>query len=345
MTRSRFVHSLGDSLSSHSPVGGPAAWRGEDIGSDEDWVVRPTVDELGDVVDAARRIAASVRAGERSLVDIGRADIGVAAVVELVERVRRSLDVRGFALVRSLPVDVLDDVEHRALSWVLGIHVGDPLPQNAAGDVLVRVRSEGQDFARPGVRAYETTAELEFHTDSSDVVALHCLRPARRGGTSTIASSATVHDEMVRCRPDLAALLYAPWPSVNPVDGVVSHGPICARNGAGALFTRYGRKYTDLAPAAGADPLTPEQVAALDLYDEITRRPGLALDMDFRPGDVQFLDNHRILHARTAYEDWPEPHRRRELVRMWLVRREELDLPAAFHDAGFVRRSLAIDVA
>ena len=29
--------------------------------------------------------------------------------------------------------------------------------------------------------------------------------------------------------------------------------------------------------------------------------------MNFMPGDIQFLHNHTILHARTGYEDWPEP--------------------------------------
>jgi alpha-ketoglutarate-dependent taurine dioxygenase len=40
--------------------------------------------------------------------------------------------------------------------------------------------------------------------------------------------------------------------------------------------------------------------------------------MDLRPGDMQFLNNHVIMHARTAFEDYPEPARRRDLIRVWL---------------------------
>jgi hypothetical protein len=34
--------------------------------------------------------------------------------------------------------------------------------------------------------------------------------------------------------------------------------------------------------------------------------------------DIQLLHNHTILHARSAYEDWPEVERKRHLLRLWL---------------------------
>jgi hypothetical protein len=40
--------------------------------------------------------------------------------------------------------------------------------------------------------------------------------------------------------------------------------------------------------------------------------------MNFMPGDIQLLHNHTILHARSAYEDWPEVERKRHLLRLWL---------------------------
>jgi hypothetical protein len=117
--------------------------------------------------------------------------------------------------------------------------------------------------------------------------------------------------------------------------------PICAVDDGGVLFTRYGRKYTELAveECEGVEPLTPERIAALDLFDEITRTPGMSFDMTFRPGDLQFLDNTSTMHARTAFVDWPEPHRRRELLRIWLVVRTGCELPAVFRSAGFVPRT------
>jgi hypothetical protein len=34
---------------------------------------------------------------------------------------------------------------------------------------------------------------------------------------------------------------------------------------------------------------------------------------------MQFLKNAVILHARTEYEDWEEPEKKRHLLRLWLT--------------------------
>jgi hypothetical protein len=68
----------------------------------------------------------------------------------------------------------------------------------------------------------------------------------------------------------------------------------------------------------------------MDLLDELAADPDLHLDMAFEPGDIQFLHNHQILHARTAYEDHPESERRRHLLRLWLSAPNGRELPPAF---------------
>src|SRR3546814_15047534 len=47
-------------------------------------------------------------------------------------------------------------------------------------------------------------------------------------------------------------------------------------------------------------------------------RPDIRFDMYFQVSDVQLLNDHTILHARTDFEDWPEPERKRRLLRIWL---------------------------
>ena len=56
----------------------------------------------------------------------------------------------------------------------------------------------------------------------------------------------------------------------------------------------------------------------------------LRLDMTFMPGDIQFLHNHTILHARTAYEDWLDAERKRHLLRLWLAPTAARPLPSVF---------------
>jgi alpha-ketoglutarate-dependent taurine dioxygenase len=52
--------------------------------------------------------------------------------------------------------------------------------------------------------------------------------------------------------------------------------------------------------------------------EEIMNQPGLSLDFWFEPGQIQIIDNRRIGHKRTGFSDWPEPERKRRLVRLWL---------------------------
>ena len=93
----------------------------------------------------------------------------------------------------------------------------------------------------------------------------------------------------------------------------------------------YARDFIDAAQRhSHVAPLTTEQVDALNLIDELAASGDLRLDIDFLPGDIQFLHNHQILHARTSYEDWPEPERRRHLLRLWLATADGRSLPADF---------------
>ena len=64
--------------------------------------------------------------------------------------------------------------------------------------------------------------------------------------------------------------------------------------------------------------------------DELCNDPEIHLAMDFRPGDVQLLHNHQILHARGDFENWPEPERHRHLLRLWLSPPEARPLPEVF---------------
>lgn len=325
-------------------VGGPAAWRGADIVDEDDWTYRFSADGLAALVARAQELAGPVRAGARPLADLHADEVRLAELDTVSAAIRSQLLAgRGYALVRGLPVDRLDHVENQVLYWLIGTQLATPIHQNEQREVLIRVRDQGKSFDDPKVRSYETAADLGYHSDSSDIVGLYCLHPAMQGGTSTVVSSVAVHDEVVRRRPDLSHLLYEPWPHFSPTKQTVGFQPICVRNDACQLFTRYGRKYVEMSPDMDASvaPLTGDQIAVLDLFDEITHADGYSLDVDFQPGDVQFLNNYVTMHARTEYVDFPDEQRKRELLRMWLVVRDGLDVPEAFAGIGFVSRQVA----
>jgi hypothetical protein len=319
-----------------------AAWRGASMQQRDEWLV-----PLDDSHVAELRCAIEgPESSARPLTDLGRDDFALPTLAPVLERVLDDLiDGRGFVLLRGLPIESLSARQAELVFWAIGLHLGIPIPQNDAGDVLVHVRDDGLDFANPTVRGYQTRQRLDYHSDSSDIVGLLCRHPARVGGVSTIVSATAVHDEVARLRPDLAALLREPWwfdRRKGDTPENFFQRRICAYNDAGRLHTHYGRAHIESAVrGAGVPALSAARIAALDAVDELTNSPEFVLNMQFRVGDVQFLNNYLVMHARTDYEDWPEPERKRDLLRLWLTVRRPLDLPPDFAHGGITSRTAA----
>jgi hypothetical protein len=315
------------------PVSGPFVWYGPEMAKRTDWIRPLSPGEVDELEAAVRRLDAT----GIDIADIGPGDLQAPGLAALVEQIRRAvLRQTGFILVRGVPVDRWSVRQSAIAYFGLGAMLGEPVSQNAKGHILGHVKDIGADYAQPTARGYQTAARLPYHTDSSDIVALLCLKPSRAGGLSSIASSAAIYNEMLRRRPDLAAELTRPvyrdrrgevpegaeeWyavPAFNPMPG-------------GGLVTTYVRSAMRKAQRFPEVPrVTPQLDAACDLFDQLAESPEIHLDMEFRPGDIQFLNNHWIMHSRTAYEDFPEPERRRHLLRLWLACEDGPPLPQVY---------------
>ncbi len=166
----------------------------------------------------------------------------------------------------------------------------------------------GGSATDPNTRGYATAKRQNYHIDRCDVVALLCLRRAKSGGLSAIVSSMMVHNVMAARRPDLLERLYQSFPvdrrgEVPAGKGPFHEAPVFNAHD-GVVSVLYSRLHIGSAQRfPEARRLTPEDIEALDLLAVLADDPELRLDMDFRPGDVRFLHNHTVLHARTAYED------------------------------------------
>lgn len=77
------------------------------------------------------------------------------------------------------------------------------------------------------------------------------------------------------------------------------------------------------------------------VIDEINAREDFQLHMNFRPGEIQLLNNYAIMHSRTAYEDYPDPALKRDLIRLWLTVDGDMGLPAEMAERGLTARSVA----
>lgn len=305
------------------PTQGPAAWRGPEMARSEEWIHPLTPDEIADLESALRH----ARATGRALPQLRREDFPLALLPPRIEAWLDALESGlGFLLLRGLPVERWGEDDAALAYFGIGLHLGTAISQNTDGDVLGHVRDAGAIKRDPTVRRYRTREPLGFHSDGADLIGLLCLRKARSGGTSRIVSSLAVMHELERRRPDLVPALFEPLPfdrngEERPGEPPFFLLPPC-RIQEGRLRTFYiGWYIRDSQRHAAAPRLSAAQREAMDLLEAIAEDPAFHLEMDFRPGDVQLLKNSVILHARTEYEDHPEPERKRHLLRLWLLSR------------------------
>jgi Taurine catabolism dioxygenase TauD, TfdA family len=323
-------------LPARRPVNGPAAWFGADMrGREAEWSYRLSPSEIAEIEAALK----AVQARGIDIADIRREDFPLPTLGPALDRLRAEvLEGRGFVLLRGVPVEDRPIAESATAYWGIGSYFGSARSQNSKGHLLGHIFDLGGSSAtNPNIRSYATSERQNFHIDRCDVVALLCLRRAKSGGLSAIASSMAVHNVMFARRPDLLERLYQPF----PVDrrGEVPEGkppfyeaPVFNEH-AGRLFVLYSRLHIASSQRfPDARRLTAEDIEALDMLGELAADPKLRLDMNFMPGDIQFLHNHTILHARTGYEDWPEAERKRHLLRLWLAPPDARPLPPVFSE-------------
>jgi hypothetical protein len=300
-----------------SRIGGPAAWRGDELAARDDWRVRLDGADIEEI-DRALRVADS---SGRSLAELRRRDFPLPTLEPRIRRwaaeLQRGL---GVVLLRGLPVERWSESDSSTFFWCLGLHLGRPGAQNGRGDLLGRVRDQGLSYDDPAVRGYQTAASLRFHTDFADVVGLFCLRAAKSGGLSRFVSSVRIYDELLARRPTLVDALFEPMLfDARGVAGIVFVRVIPCRYDAGVLRSLYHGDYLRSGEQHRGAPRIPAHVhELLDTYDAIASEPGMAIDMEFLPGDVQLLSNHTVLHSRTAYVDGDTPEQKRDLLRLWL---------------------------
>jgi hypothetical protein len=315
----------------------PAAWYGPQMAaSSDEWTWQLGEAEIAEIESAADSFLA--RGGGPAVLEAR--DFPLPTVGRRLLRLRKELiEGRGFELLRGLPVHEWPREKAACAFLGLGAHVGVARSQNAAGHLLGHVRDLGKSSTDPGVRIYQTAERQTFHADSCDIVALACLVQAKAGGESLLVSTLTVYNELLRRgRSDLAEALLLPV----AVDrrGEVPEGmapfflvsPVVWHAGKLGSGAGYQRQYIDSAQRRfpEAPRLSALQLEALDCFDALLDDPSLHFSMKLRPGDIQFVYNHALLHDRSGFTDHPEPHRRRHLLRLWLSPPGDRPLPESF---------------
>jgi hypothetical protein len=315
------------------PVIDPAGWLPQELAASQAFLFHLSPDHVAELDRAIRGI------GERGLpiMEITRADFPLPTLGPELAQVRRDIfEGRGFVQIRGFPVANYTREQAAVAFWGVSMHLAERVAsQNAKGHMLGHVRDIGQTNKNADQRGPYSHDEIPFHVDCSDIVGLLCLETAKSGGESGVSSSIAVHNELLKRRPDLVRVLSEPFyrdrrgevpPGMEPwyIEPVFNYNE-------GYLSTTIEPYYMRTAERhPGVPPMTPEQHEALAAVLEVAEE--LRLDIAFEAGDMQFLNNHVVMHTREGFKDDPAAGRFRHLLRIWLIEKNCRPLPACYFE-------------
>ena len=305
------------------PVIDPSEWRGSELTVRDGWFLRFDDGEIRDLIEMCRSVRATVGNDPDKLIDIPPGAFDLGRFSGKLDHIRRELkDGLGAIMLRGLPVDDMELIDVAIAYWAIGRQFGKPMSNNAQGDLFGHVTDLGKEYHDPEVRGYQTRTTMDYHCDQCAVVGLLCLRTAKSGGTSKIASSVAVYNELLARRPDLVSVLTKPvcWSKHGEIDaGEAGYYESPVFNFLeGCLCTSFGPMHIHKGHALPeTPPLTDEQREAIRLAEDLAEE--FHYEVDFEVGDIQLLNNFVVLHTRNEFEDWPEKERKRLLWRLWLA--------------------------
>ena len=287
----------------------PAAWKPDDLARSEAWRHTLTGCELAELLAVVRETG-----GAEEPVETPSLPILAPEIKEMTHELKSGL---GFRILRGLPVKELGGDGVAAAFMALSRLLGRPMKQ-PGGVTLAHVRAEpqGREKSRLGFRA---TAELPFHADLEDVIGFLCVRPASQGGTRKFASAATVYNVMREEYPDQLRVLTQPFHMAlsrpHP-----DHGHkwtllpfLSVKEGLfNACAYRVHIKRAQGLP--GVPELSTAQNRAFAAFNNVADR--VSVSVDLKPGDIEYFNNHVVLHTRTEFTGGDTVGR--HLLRVWL---------------------------
>mmetsp|Transcript_15606 Transcript_15606/g.25853 ORF Transcript_15606/g.25853 Transcript_15606/m.25853 type:complete len:411 (-) Transcript_15606:185-1417(-) len=315
----------------------PSFWYGPDIAKrPQDWTRYLTSDEVAEIrsaIDFAKKKYSHLSI-EEIIPIIRKEDFPLPKFAGEIEKIyQKVVNGNGFFLLEGLPVREWSIPDISLAYFGIGSYIGEAVSQNAMGHILGHVKDVGGDASNPATRIYRTREKQFFHADACDIVGLLTLRTAKEGGLSSLASSYAVYYEILRQRPDLLAVLESDdnyWDRKNEVPpgkekffkGPVFNwfkGRLCSHNDP--TFTHAAQRHPEV------PRMSDVQKEAFDFLEKTCLRDDVRVDMELKEGDIQFVHNPHIFHARSRYVDHDKFEDRRHLLRLWLSNPRGIELP------------------
>ncbi|QSE93746.1 TauD/TfdA family dioxygenase [Rhodococcus pseudokoreensis] len=292
------------------------SWHAGDLVDATDWCIQLSAADVAELDSA-------LRAAQACSLPILRLESEHFPLPNLAARLRQvatSLDGGlGFAAIRGIPAEHYGEADLRTILWGIGQHLGIPVSQNAYGHMLGTVRPSA---------ATEKAAPLT--SAGSDVTAVLGLGSGNR---SVVVSSAAIFNEILAGWPHLAERLFRTYHLDRRGDQPPGERPYRAVPLAcwfdGKLSIRYSRHDIDSAQRySGVPGLDSDDLALLDLVDELLGSARLRFEVDLRPGEIHLFNNYAVLHAQTHVSS--RGRAATDLLELWLTLRHGRALPSAF---------------
>jgi alpha-ketoglutarate-dependent taurine dioxygenase len=306
------------------PFTGAAVWVGSELDGDTG-VVRLGAESLAEIAT----LAGLLDANPLTTVLLAADDFDVPACRNVMAQAQAALtEGPGFVIIDRLPVERLSRETAIKIYWLLAGMIARPVAQKWTGEMIYTVADLTGKKPGNGIRPDITNAEQNFHNDNSynicppDYVGLLCLQTAKCGGISRVVSLETAHNRLRQHHPEVLTRLYQPFHFDRqrehaPDAQMTISRPVFAMEG-GSLKSRLSRYLIEQGYELAGEPMDRAGVTALDALAAIIDDPALYKEFLFAPGQIQILDNRRLGHKRTGFEDWEAPERRRTLIRLWL---------------------------
>ncbi|KAE8557610.1 hypothetical protein TMatcc_005076 [Talaromyces marneffei ATCC 18224] len=325
-----------DTLAKTVPFGLPLrlsssfVWDGNDIQSRDDWVFALTDNHLEEL----DRALSHFKASNKPFGYINRTTFPLPSLGSLLREGSRELHFgRGFFILRGIPVEKYTTEENIIIYTGVSSYVGDLRgrqekrnPIDGKAVVLSHIKDLTGTYSRENIGGPASTNDKQvFHTDSGDIVSLFCLQRAAEGGESQLASIWQVYNILAESRPDLIHTLTNDWlfDGFNNAAQPYTARPLLYYQPASTLasarlIVQYARRYFTgfLAQPRSSTipPITEAQAEALDALHFLGEKHSIQLD--FQKGDIQYVNNLAIFHARKGFSN--SPSKERHLLRLWL---------------------------
>lgn len=300
------------------------AWRSAELAQTE-WVTHLSAEQIKALNEAADALPYD----DASWLDCDVREIMRSAASQLLRQASKELAIgKGFVLLRGL--DASDTERFRRIFWIIGNGLGEPVMQNARGEVLSIVADRFAGAER-GVdtRGYESNDELRFHCDGGDCIGMSCIRQAPEGGGNGLVSLFALYNEVLTKHPQHLDALMQGFPLYSRKEqgdaestkklGSVQHTriPVFAWHD-GAMSAWLNIQLAELAAQVSGQAFSDAERDALTCIETLANDPEMQLTFKQEAGDVIFINNLAIMHRRDKYHDAADEAQKRMLYRMWV---------------------------